>query len=103
MPVRMEDNDEGMDADEDVTQEDADYECEEDESADAEDDRVQVLDSEAVDFSAFCPGEEEMTPQGLATLKRLEASLCNGIEVTDKAYLRNEELLKSVAPLPTAY
>jgi len=80
MPVRMEDNDEGMDADEDVAEEDADYECEEDESADAEDDRVQVLDPEAVDFSAFCPGEEEMTPQGLATLKRLEASLCNGVE-----------------------
>ena len=42
---------------------------------------VAVLDEEtAVDYSAMCPGEEDMTPQGLATLKRLEAFLCNGEE-----------------------
>jgi len=42
---------------------------------------VAVLDEEtAVDYSAMCPGEEDMTPQGLATLKRLEAFLCNGDE-----------------------
>jgi len=77
MPIRMEDEAEGMDADDD----DAGFEeYEEDESADAEEDQVEILDPEAIDLSAFCPAEGDMTPQGLATLKRLEASLCNGVE-----------------------
>merc|ERR1712136_302095 len=32
------------------------------------------------DSSHCCPGEEDMTPQGLATLKRLEACLSQGAE-----------------------
>ena len=55
----------------------------EDEDAEEEEDTgddVAVLDAEtAVDFSSCCPGEEDMTPQGLATLKRLEACLTNGV------------------------
>merc|ERR1712121_267193 len=44
---------------------------------------VAVLDEEsAVDYSALCPGEEDMTPQGLATLKRLEACLFDGSQQT---------------------
>jgi len=56
--------------------------CEEEEAEEEEDacDDVAVLDAEtAVDFSSCCPGEEDMTPQGLATLKRLEACLSNGV------------------------
>jgi len=97
-PVRMEDDPEGMDAECDGDAEcngDAGGECNGDADAgfeDYDDDtaaaeeyqleeyQVEVLDPEAVDFSAFCPGEEEMTPQGLATLKRLEASIANPVE-----------------------
>jgi len=84
MPVRMEDGDEEIENGDGGAEECAEYEeeCEgAEECADAEeDDQVQQLDPEAVDYSAFCPDEEEMTPQGLATLKRLEACLANGAQ-----------------------
>lgn len=80
MPVRMEDDVESMDADGDAEADAAFEDYDENDSAAAEDDQVEVLDPEEVDFSAFCPGEEEMTPQGLVTLKRLEASICNRVE-----------------------
>ena len=69
-----------------VMEEEADYEeygdyAEEEEEEAADDGNVAVLDGEtAVDYSNLCPGEEDMTPQGLATLKRLEACLANGVD-----------------------
>ena len=66
--------------------------CEEEEEAEEEEDAcddVAVLDAEtAVDFSSCCPGEEDMTPQGLATLKRLEACLSNGVSHSEVTYRR---------------
>lgn len=70
----------------DAMEEEAEYEEEEDygeeeEEEEYEDEAVGIIDGEAVvDYSAFCPADDDMTPQGLATLKRLEAALCNGVE-----------------------
>ena len=71
----------------DAMEEEAEYEEEdygeeeEEEEEDYDDEAVGIIDGEAVvDYSAFCPADDDMTPQGLATLKRLEAALCNGVE-----------------------
>jgi len=70
----------------DGMEEEAEYEEEEDygeekEEEEYEDEAVGIIDGEAVvDYSALCPADDDMTPQGLATLKRLEAALCNGVE-----------------------
>ena len=62
-------------------EEEEDYGEEEEEEEEYEDEAVGIIDGEAgVDYSAFCPADDDMTPQGLATLKRLEAALCNGVE-----------------------
>ena len=64
---------------EEAEYEEEDYEEGEEEEEDEE--AVGIIDGEAVvDYSAFCPADDDMTPQGLATLKRLEAALCNGVE-----------------------
>merc|ERR1712112_167026 len=69
----------------DAMEEEAEYEeedyGEEEEEEEVDDEAVGIIDGEAVvDYSAFCPADDDMTPQGLATLKRLEAALCNGVE-----------------------